>query len=349
MSKQYKLAILIGRFQPFHLGHLANFNKAYEVADNVLILVGSSFQPRTIKNPFTYEDREHMIRSTLADSSFSSTRYSISPIGDYSYNDNLWIRNVQEEVSKFNINDKDIAILGHEKDESSWYLRAFPGWTFLPLSGFVEHGSKTIDATKIRELYFEGHHGFIKGAVPNIIFNELTKFTFSAEYTTLVEEYEFIKSYKSQWAVAPYAPTFFTVDSVVLQGGHILLVKRKHAPGKDLWAMPGGFLNQNETARVACIRELREETGLKVPEPVLNGSITYEQLFDKPDRSLRGRTLTQAFLIELNGGDTKLPKVRGMDDAADAKWFPINEVLGMSDRLFEDHHSIITSMVSRAK
>jgi len=149
--------------------------------------------------------------------------------------------------------------------------------------------------------------------------------------------------------VAPYAPTFFTVDSVVIQGGHILLVKRRSAPGKGLWALPGGFLNQEETARTACIRELREETGLKVPVPVLNGSITYEKLFDKPDRSLRGRTLTQAFLIELNGGDAKLPKVNGMDDAEEAKWFPIGEVMNMSEQLFEDHFSIIQTMVARAK
>ena len=190
---------------------------------------------------------------------------------------------------------------------------------------------------------------YISGAVPETVFDFLVRFAKSTEYKTLVEEYNFIKGYKQAWAVAPYAPTFFTVDAVVIQGGHILLVKRKFAPGKGLWALPGGFLNQKETARTACIRELKEETKLKVPAPVLNGSITYEQLFDKPDRSLRGRTLTQAFLIELNTGESTLPAVKGSDDAAEARWFKISEVLNMSESIFEDHHSIIQTMVGRAK
>ena len=350
MSKRYKLAVLIGRYEPIHNGHLAIFNQARAIAENVHVLIGSSYQPRTIKNPFTFKERYSMIVSCLAHAGFSGAQTAVSPIRDYSYNDNLWIQEVQNVITTCdpNITDSEIVILGHEKDESSWYLRAFPNWAFEPLDGFVEHGSRPIDATKIRELFFEGHSDYIIGAVPKVAFDFLNSFARTEEYKTLVEEYNFIKGYKEQWKAAPYAPTFFTVDSVVIQGGHILLVKRKFAPGKGLWALPGGFLNQAETAKDACVRELREETGLKVPVPVLKGSITYERLFDKPDRSLRGRTLTQAFLIELQGGDAKLPRVRGEDDAAEARWFKISDVMQMSEQLFEDHYSIIQTMVGRA-
>ncbi len=353
MTKRYKLAILIGRYEPAHNGHFRNFEHASQIAQNVHILIGSSDQPRTIKNPFSSDERREMIRKSLyalgGTLNVFNTYYSF--IRDFGYNDNLWIQQVQHIIKSEHpeLTDDEIVIMGHDKDDSSWYLRAFPNWTFQSLNGFVEHGSHPIDATKIRELYFEGHLDYIRGAVPADVFNFLKEFSVTEEYKILVEEYNFVKEYKAAWAAAPYAPTFFTVDSVVIQGGHILLVKRKFAPGKGLWALPGGFLNQNETARTACIRELREETGVKVPVPVLQGSITFEKLFDKPDRSLRGRTLTQAFLIELNGGDAKLPKVRGLDDAAEAKWFPISEALQMSDQLFEDHHSIIQTMIGRAK
>lgn len=354
MSKKYKVAILIGRFEPSHNGHFRNFAYAATIAERAHILIGSSYQPRTIKNPFTAEERKSMIKSSFTEfdgSLMNSWLASFSFIRDYDYNNNLWIKEVQETVRAENpgIADDQIVILGHEKDDSSWYLRAFPNWDFVPLDPYVEYGSHPIDATKIRELFFEGHLNYIKGAVPPSVFNFLREFSSTEEYKILVEEYKFIKNYKEAWSAAPYAPTFFTVDSVVIQGGHILLVKRKFAPGKGLWALPGGFLNQTETARDACVRELREETGLKVPAPVINGSITFEKLFDKPTRSLRGRTLTQAFLIELNGGEAKLPKVRGMDDAAEARWFPISEALNMSEQLFEDHHSIIQTMVGRAK
>lgn len=350
MSNLYKIAVLIGRFEPTHNGHVANIFQALAIADKIHILIGSSFQPRTIKNPFTFAERKEMITNVLIDNKIDVNRCDISPLIDYTYNDNRWIQEVQDTVLKSgNISHNDIAILGHEKDESSWYLRAFPSWAFFPLRGFVEFGSRPIDATKIRELFFDGHLDYIRGAVPPSVFSFLTEFTRTDEYKLLVDEYSFIDEYKRAWDVAPYPPTFFTVDSVVVQGGHILLVKRKFAPGKGLWALPGGFVNKNETVRDACIRELREETGLKVPVPVLNGSITYEKLFDAPDRSLRGRTLTQAFLIELVGGDSKLPRVKGCDDASHAQWFTINEVLGMSAELFEDHYSIIQTMIGHAK
>lgn len=351
MSRLYKLAVLIGRYEPAHNGHAAIFKQAAELADKVHVMVGSSFQPRTIKNPFTFNERNQLIIPMLREAGFIGSQITVSALRDYSYNDNIWIQEVQANVKLANpkIEDSEIVILGHEKDESSWYLRAFPDWHFHPLDGFVEHGSKPIDATKIRELFFEGHNDYIAGAVPKTTFDFLNKFARTEEYKILVEEYNFIKEYKEKWKVAPYAPTFFTVDSVVIQGGNILLVKRKFSPGKGLWALPGGFLNQTETVQDACIRELREETGLKVPVPVLKGSITYERLFDKPDRSLRGRTLTQAFLIELQGGEAKLPRVRGEDDAAEARWFKISDVMKMSEQLFEDHYSIIQTMVGRAK
>jgi bifunctional NMN adenylyltransferase/nudix hydrolase len=354
MSKKFEKAILIGRYEPAHHGHLRNFAYASSIAERVQILIGSSYQPRTIKNPFTAEERKLMISNSLfrfPNSMLDHYNTFYSYIRDFGYNDNLWISNVQQVVKDLhpNIPDEKIAILGYEKDDSSWYLRAFPKWTFVPLEGYVDIGSHPIDATKIRELYFEGLFDYIKGAVPEKVLEFLEQFSYTQEYKTLVEEYQFIKNYKESWAAAPYAPTFFTVDAVVIQGGHILLVRRKSSPGKGLWALPGGFVNQKETALNACLRELKEETGIKVPPVILQSSITYEKLFDKPDRSLRGRTVTQAYLIELTGGDTKLPKVKGDDDAEEAQWFPINQALEMSEVLFEDHYSIIQTMVGRAK
>ena len=106
-------------------------------------------------------------------------------------------------------------------------------------------------------------------------------------------------------------------------------------------ALPGGFVNPKERLKDAVIRELREETRIKVPAPVLAGSITKEQIFDDPYRSARGRTITQAFLIELQGD--KLPKVKGGDDAKSAFWVPFAEI--KPEMMFEDHYHIIQAMV----
>ena len=133
-----------------------------------------------------------------------------------------------------------------------------------------------------------------------------------------------------------------TVDAVVVQSGHILLVKRGDMPGKGQLALPGGFLNQNETMLDGAIRELKEETKIKVPVPVLKGSIKESKTFDAPNRSSRGRTITQAFFIDLGVGE--LPKVKGADDAEKAFWVPFNEV--KQEKMFEDHFHIIDNFIN---
>ncbi|MBN6743269.1 NUDIX domain-containing protein, partial [Acidithiobacillus sp. MC6.1] len=89
----------------------------------------------------------------------------------------------------------------------------------------------------------------------------------------LVDEYAFLKNYHQQFASYPYPPVFVTVDAVVIHSGHILLVERKAEPGKGLLALPGGFLDQRERIEDGMLRELKEETNIKVPVPVLRGSI----------------------------------------------------------------------------
>jgi bifunctional NMN adenylyltransferase/nudix hydrolase len=106
-------------------------------------------------------------------------------------------------------------------------------------------------------------------------------------------------------------------------------------------ALPGGFINVRERVVDGILRELREETKLKIPEKVLRGSIQKVELFDAVDRSLRGRTITHAALIELPAG--KLPPVKGSDDAKKAVWVPLSSI--REEDMFEDHYHIIDGLV----
>lgn len=350
MSKRYKRIILIGRFQPFHRGHLENFKHALTITDKVIILVGSSHQPCTPKNPLTFDAREAMITGSLRDYAHPEL-FEIYPLQDFKYSNNNWISKVQSIVKNDSpqIADEDIAIMGYDKDESSWYNHAFPSWDFISMKGFVESGSNPIDATKIRELYFEGDLDYINGTVPPFVFRVLQEFKRTDDYKELVNEYNFYKNYHKSWEFAPFVPIFQTTDAVVIQGGHILLIQRGYSPGKGLWALPGGFINPKERLEDSMIRELAEETKIKVPEIVLRKSITHNQVFDHPDRDLRGRTITMAYLIELTGGNGELPKVKGSDDAKHAKWFKLSQVDRMGEYLYGDHQHIIESMVARAR
>lgn len=350
--KKFDYIVYIGRFQPFHNAHFKTVQHALELADKVIILLGSSNQPRTIKNPFTWDERAKMIKECFA-STFSgqnsepdSTRIICRPIEDAPYNNQVWARWVQSEVDQLiSIDDwgssstKKIGIIGYEKDGSSFYLKMFPQWEFVPVENY-----EGMNATDIRENLFT-EIMFTDNGLPKPVFEWIKKFMLTQyeEFNLLLKEYNYIAKYKLAWINAPYPPTFVTVDAVVVQSGHVLMVRRGAHPGMNQLALPGGFLNQDESTEDAMLRELREETKLKVPEPVIRGSIKASKLFDNPNRSLRGRTLTNAFLIELAPGD--LPKVKGGDDAKKAMWIPLVELNKMKDQCFEDHHSIINTML----
>lgn len=348
MSDQsFDFLVFIGRFQPFHLGHLAVIQAGMAQAKQMIILCGSAHQPPSVRNPWTITEREAMIRSSF--NKLDNERLHIVPLMDNVYNDESWVRNVQATVNGLvtahhSVPHKQpsIGLIGHSKDQSSYYLNLFPQWRAVQVENF-----NSISATPIRERIFsDSGEDYIAAntaqELPKPVKEQLKAFCATDTYRELKEEQHFVNKYKSAWANAPYQPTFVTVDAVVVQSGHVLLVKRKARPGKGLFALPGGFVGANEKLVDACLRELKEETRLKVPAPVLKGSIKRQQVFDDPHRSERGRTITHSYYIELEPSQ-QLPKVKGGDDAKHALWVPLADI--NPGNLFEDHYFIIREMI----
>lgn len=334
-AKKYDALIFIGRFQPIHNAHLEIIKRCTALTDNLVIIAGSAFQPRTYKNPFTFAERWQMLRKAT---SGLNMNVHIEHNTDTIYNDQAWAVRVQEIVSKYDCCKprNKVGIIGHKKDDSSFYLDMFPQWAHEPVEEI-----EPLSAVNIRDLYFKRdvNMNFIKSVVPESTLEFLEMFRQTPEYEQIICEREFIAEYKKQYSSLPYPPIFSTADAVVFQSGHVLMIRRKAEPGKGLWALPGGFINANTDKSVldAAIRELREETGIKVPAPVLRGSIIRSKVFDAIDRSARGRTITHAFHIQLSDGE--LPRVKGQDDAEKARWVPIADV--RSEECFEDHYEII--------
>lgn len=338
-SKKYNTLVLIGRFQPFHSAHLLLVQRATALADNVVFIVGSANQPRTYKNPFTFAERSSMIKAATMGMAGTLT-FHIEPNFDSLYNDQAWAGRVQAAVAKHTKPGDKIGIIGHKKDSSSSYLDMFPQWEFESVE-LIE----PLDATDIRDLYFrrEINMNFIKHVIPSTTFDFLNSFADTPAHEQIIKEREFVANYKKQYSSLPYPPIFSTADAVVICSGHVLMIKRRAEPGKNLMALPGGYVNANtdRSIEAAAIRELREETMIKVPEPVLRGSIVKSKVYDAIDRSPRGRIVTHAFLIKLPDGE--LPKVNGSDDALKAKWIPIASL--KSEETFEDHYEIIQDLI----
>ncbi len=364
MTKEFDALVFVGRFSPFHNGHKAVIDAALEKAKEVIVVVGSSFAARNTRNPFTFEERKAMIDAVYADEfnyagaqgSIKTRRVKVVPVSDYPYDDNKWVAAVQNVVHgaiSWSADPVNIGLIGHEKDGTSYYLKIFPTWGNVSVPNVDGINATDIRKNLLNAVGMDEVRGVVYGTfvdkIPNAsarylcdnIILDSTTLAPSKWFKTLRAEYQMIKKYKEAWEAAPFPPTFMTVDAVVVQSGHILLVKRGDMPGKGLWALPGGFLNQDETMLDGAIRELKEETKIKVPVPVLKGSIKESKTFDAPNRSQRGRTITQAFLIDL-GFDERLPKVKGSDDAEKAFWVPLNEVVKQQDKFFEDHFHLIS-------
>lgn len=362
MSK-YKHAVYIGRFQPIHLAHLKTIEKALEKAENLIIFVGSHQRAANVKNPFSSDERITLIKNAIKehfkepltkewrDKPYPSIldRIHIINTRDYLYNNYNWASEVYAKALRIisltgdeepDTSGKDTLLIGCLKDDSSYYLKMFPQWAFEKVPYMYE-----LDATHIRnEVYDTGSVGeYAKYLMPSTISaveNKLKEFATEYKY---YEGYKSMHSYKDPTIM--YKPIHNTADCVVIKSGCILLIKRKFHPGKNLYALPGGFLNPQEHIKDCAIRELKEETRIAVPESDLIDKVSGYRYFDHPQRSLRGRVITHVFTIDLGYGP--LPSIKEGDDAKGAEWVPIADIMNMEDKLFEDHYDIIVNTVSK--
>lgn len=330
--KSFEFCVCIGRFQPFHHGHHELVKEALSHAETVLMVIGSANKAPNIVNPWSAEQREEMILSALSDE--EKARVKFLHVRDYFYTNNRWLTEVQALVYEATdgIDDSKICDIG----EVSW----FPQWKFIKMRNM----DRMPHATTIRQLYFT-HDNAYKSHVSDGVVEYLEKFKTTPLFKNLKEEYDHIRNYRSSWDGAPFPPTFVTTDCIVIKSGHVLVVRRKGNPGRGLIALPGGFLNQKETIQDGALRELKEETGIKVSKEELEKAIVESKVFDYPERSLRGRTITHAFLVDLGSGP--LPVVKGSDDADKAWWMSLSDLATREAEFFEDHFHIISHFVNK--
>ncbi len=128
-----------------------------------------------------------------------------------------------------------------------------------------------------------------------------------------------------------------TVDAVLLarenDQQHVLLILRGNPPFENMWALPGGYVDMDETTADAAMRELAEETGVE------GMALQRLDVFDKVDRHPTERNISVAYYALLN----EKVEAKAHDDAKDVRWFNINE---LPDLAF-DHHDIIQSAIGR--
>jgi bifunctional NMN adenylyltransferase/nudix hydrolase len=145
-----RLVVFIGRFQPLHYGHLKQLrSESIDLnSSRILLLLGTHTRGRTLKDPFTFEERKEMILNSLTNEELH--RITIEPIYDIP-SENVWQYNVIQLINKNLVNrDKDsVYLVGNDKDDSSYYINNFPDYEYIGV------GHDGIHATDIRYLYFK--------------------------------------------------------------------------------------------------------------------------------------------------------------------------------------------------
>ena len=370
--------VYIGRFRPAHKAHIETVERACMIAkDSVIIIVGSANQPRTIKNPWKWDEVADMVRASLSPT--AREKVVVLPARDILYNDPAWEQSIQEIVSAVTDEDDIVNIIGCNKDETSYYIEAFPQWETIEMENIDDLHATDIRRAMFEDLDFDKEIGKF---LPKGIHDYIKSFMLTPEYDKLVKEYEFQLSHDRMWnmnkmldyfmerelssfsageqkvvettitllrnnyKVAPYEPTFNTVDLIIIKAGHVLLARRKHYPGMALYAIPGGYLNPKEWSIDGAMRECKEETKIKEPPMIIRSNIKANHVFEHPERSIRGRVITRAYISQLPTGGP-LPKITAADDAERVRWVPLSVFAKMEDQMFEDHFHIINAMIAK--
>lgn len=374
-EKKFDLLVFIGRFRPFHKGHMHVIDHALEQAHNVLVLVGSANRPRTAKTVWTADEVEDMIRSVYPHSSHAGGRLSVTQLDDWMHdNDFRWLMDVHravdaqvQQIQRWSgrTTPLRIGLVGYSKDKTSYYLKKFPQWKSID-AGAYTHESRVLDATAIRHALIHGADQLLtalaacENLLPRPVANCLYKWSLEDEHrqtlANLKQGIDFAVEYKEEHAYKgkrdpetgdykgkPYNAIHTTADSVIIQSGHVLMGKRKFNPGKGLWALPGGFAHEFELISESSLRETKEETRIGVPLNTLKLAFRFKHVFGDPNRSDdRGRIITHAYLYLLNDRE-ELPEVQADDDFEEVRWVP----LGLIDprECYSDHYWIIRKMI----
>ena len=181
MKYTFDYLVFIGRFQPFHLAHMQTIKIALEQSESIILALGSAQNERNIKNPFLATEREHMILSNF--SIEEQARIKFVHVIDV-YNDEKWQKLVKSLVNDVVEPHAKVGLIGHFKDDSSYYLKFFPEWPMVELESLAG----AMSATPMREEFYRGEiqaDQFPQGTV-----TFLEKFQKTPIYSMLQNKYQ---------------------------------------------------------------------------------------------------------------------------------------------------------------
>lgn len=355
--KKYLQSVVIMRGQVLTTGHCELIKTAIANGEETLIVLGSYNTPSMVKNPFTCLEREMMIRKWLK-SQLLEDYISFIYLEDYQDDDD-WIMNLGKIMFKHqhvnHIRPDDRAFYTSSKDDDSELRNAWAkglGVVVNVVPTVVK--GKTLNATTARNYLLSAKpdleskekaltklekDGLIHHTIKKALLDWFVKNDFGEN---LYHEYNECVNYESKYGKGS---AHLTSDALVVvkrtlptHAGDFtypeyMLIKRGGKVGKNLLAMAGGFVDNNESFEDAAIRELKEETGLTLSRH----NITNRVIADSPNRDPRGRIISIVHIFEVHAWDLK--NLKAGDDASEIVFKTFNNI--KKCELFSDHYDTI--------
>lgn len=339
-----KVGYYIGRFQPFHEGHLEIVKGAFKNGiEKLHIIIGSAEQYATVKNPFSFNERVDIIKDFL----IVKNDIEIHRLDDHP-SDDIWFRNLENLIKEIcnEVDDEIYFVHSSRKDDKESEklnteickrLHHIPMW--------IENKIDT-NATFIRKTLFDDSLMFIQyRKIYHAWIWDSEKAKYNSNFIIANNDYKIIKKIKENKEKYPYPINDVATDVIVWKGSlkhlfenQILLIRRaKGCYGEGKLALPGGFLESELSLEENAVKELYEETGMKLNVD----DVEYSSLVDNPNRSFRGRIISFVYEHKVED-DFDFSNLKAGDDAGEIVIMSLNEILKNKGLFFEDHWTIIT-------
>lgn len=329
-SYPFVASVFIGRFQPFHNGHLRSVKLALKQSEKLIIILGGYRLSPSLRAPWSAEERMNMIKSCLSPSQLR--RVQFVHVRDRLYCEEVWIDNVKGEVSKITGNKEPVAIIGHEKDSSSYYLKVFSQWKFLETGNY-----EGINATDIRKIFFLSNSlESIYEKIPKQVAVCLKTYRKSIHFKNLRTKFLYVNNFlKNKKNIFPYE----ICNSIIFCCGYVLFVRSKDPLRKGLFSLPEAKPNDKEDHKKCSIRGILEEANISISIEKIEKGFQENRVFNYSERFPIGKQISYAYFFKLN--ENFLPEVSQGKGEESVEWILLDDVYLLEDQIYSDHFQMI--------